>query len=354
MELKNVKLLNDNFKFVNANLTFGEKIEQITPAENGILYVIPGFIDIHSHAAVGTDAMDSDVDLAKWTKYMRKNGVTTFFPGTVTGTDEELISACERLKDSDGINLEGPFLSPEKKGAHVESKIKPVDLKLLEKIKDSVKITTVAPEIPGNMEKIPEIVKMGIKVSVGHSAADYETAKKAFSLGATHVTHLYNTMNPYLHRDPGIIGAALENDNIFCEIISDGIHVHPSVVRNLYKTIGEDRMVLVSDAMRATGLSDGVYTLGGLEVFVKNSQARLSDGTLAGSAYNLYEMVLSAHSFGIPLEKCVKMATLTPARAVGIDNELGSISVSKYANLVVLDEKLKIVDVYYHGKKIDN
>ena len=310
MELKNVKLLNENFEFVNASISFSEKIDAIKEEKNADeVYVIPGLVDVHTHAAIGTDAMDSDVALKSWTDYMHKNGITTFFPSTVTGTPEEIVECVKRLKDADGLNIEGPFLSKAKKGAHVEELIIPVDLDLMEKIKDKAVITTVAPEVEGNMEKIPKLVKMGIKVAVGHSGADYETAKKAFSLGATQVTHIYNTMNPYLHRDPGIIGAALENDNVFCEAICDGFHLHESVVRNLYKTIGPDRMVMISDAMRATGLCDGTYTLGGLDVYVKDGKARLIDGTIAGSTSNLMDMVKSAHSFGIPFTDCVKMAS---------------------------------------------
>lgn len=354
MEIKNVKLLNDDFKFVNASLTFGERIEKITPENTAEdLYVIPGLIDIHTHAAIGTDAMDEDVDLDKWTAYMRKNGITTFFPTTVTGTAEECLKIVERLKDADGINLEGPFLSKEKKGAHVAEKIIPIDTELCEKLKKKVVITTVAPEVDGNLEKISTLVKMGIKVSVGHTAANYETAKKAFAAGATHVTHLFNAMNPYLHREPGVIGAALENDKIFCEIISDGFHLHPSVVLNTFKTIGDDRMILISDAMRATGLNDGEYTLGGLDVIVKDKKARLKDGTIAGSTSNLYDMLRCAASFGIPLESAVKMATITPARAAGIDKNLGSLTVGKFSNIVVLDKNLNIISVYYHGEKIN-
>lgn len=353
MQLKNVKLLNDDFKFINADISFNEKIEKIAPADfSEDLYVIPGLVDIHTHAAIGTDAMDEDIDLASWTSYMHKNGITTFFPSTVTGTPEELRAACERLKCADGVNLEGPFLSKEKKGAHVEEKIIPVDVELVDSLKDKINITTVAPEIEGNMEKIPELVKLGIRVAIGHSAADYETAKKAFSLGATQVTHIYNAMNPYLHRDPGIIGAALENENVFCEAIADGFHLHESVVRNLYKTIGADRMVLISDSMRATGLSDGKYALGGLEVSVCDGKARLIDGTIAGSTSNLFNVMRKAVSFGIPLYDAVKMASLTPARSVGIEKNIGSLTAGKLANIVVLDKSLNIVSVYYHGEKV--
>ena len=353
MILKNVKLLNEAFEFTDADISFGETIESIAPSDgDGTLYAIPGLVDIHTHGAVGTDAMDEDVNLGAWTSYMNKNGITTFFPTTVTGSTKELSRALERLRGTDGVNLEGPFLAVSKKGAHDASKIIPADTEFVRKYSDIIKITTIAPETEENLRAIPEIAEMGVRVSLGHSAADYETAKKAFSMGATQLTHTFNAMNPLTHREPGMIGAALSDDNVFCEVISDGFHLHGAVVNILYRLLGADRMVLISDAMRATGLSDGEYTLGGLAVRVKDGKARLSDGTIAGSTSNLMNMLRHAVSFGVPLNEAVKMASLTPARAVGIADRVGSLAVGKRADIVILDKALNIIEVYCRGIKL--
>lgn len=361
MILKNAKILTDNFQFNTLDIRFDETIREIgqnLQSENepqlnasGML-LIPGLVDIHTHGALGFDAMDENCDFPKWKQYLLANGITTFLPTTVTGTEEEIISALNRLKDSDGINLEGPFLSLEKKGAHAAEKIMEIDLDLLNKIKNQVKITTVAPEVGDNMKKIRAVTEMGIKVSVGHTAADYETAKKAFAEGASHATHMFNAMPPLHHREPGTLGAAMENDSVFCEVIADGFHLHPSVVRLLYRALGADRMVLISDCLSATGVPDGEYKSGGLTVYVRDHQARLQDGTIAGSTSNLMTMLRRAVSFGIPLADAVKTASITPARAVGFDRDRGSITVGKRADLVLLKPDLSIVSVFYQGNRI--
>lgn len=351
-------LLYRNGDFEKADIKFSEVIENIGEVtDSGDVfdadgcYVIPGLVDIHTHAAVDVDACDETVDLKKWRSFLLSKGVTTFFPSTVTATNEEILRAVENLKEADGINLEGPFLSVGKKGAHDETKICGVDLELLEKIKHKVKITTIAPEMYDNMEKIADVVNMGIKVSIGHTEANYEVSKKAFGCGATHITHSFNAMPSFHHRDPGLLGAAFENKDVFCEVISDGIHLHPSVVRMIYNEVGADRMILISDSMRATGLSDGTYSLGGLDVYVKDGKATLKDGTIAGSTSTLYDVLKCAVSFGIPLEAAVKMATITPCRAVGIETDRGSLDIGKRADVLVLDKDLNIVKVFYKGKE---
>ncbi|MBR6647273.1 MAG: N-acetylglucosamine-6-phosphate deacetylase [Clostridia bacterium] len=359
MIIKNANILCDDFNFKKSDIRFSEKIEEIGKIEKEEktfdfegCYVIPGLVDIHTHAAVKVDAMDENVDFDKWKSFLLSKGVTTFFPSTVSATPEEIKRAVKNLDKADGINLEGPFLSPAKKGAHLESTLCAVDLSLLSEIKDKVKITTVAPEMFDNMEKIEAITKLGIKVSLGHTTANYETSKKAFSLGATHITHSFNAMPTFLHREPGLLGAAFENENVFCEVISDGIHLHPAVVKMIYQAIGCDRMVMISDSMAATGLDDGKYSLGGLDVIVKDRKATLKDGTIAGSTFTLYDCVKNAVSFGIPLTDVIKMATLTPAKAVSMDDRVGSLSVSKDADIVVLDKDLNVVKVFYKGKEI--
>lgn len=357
MIIKNGMIFSKDCEFEKVDIKFSDKIEKTgeigdcdeTFDASGC-YVIPGLVDIHTHGAIGIDASDETIDFEKWKSFLLKNGVTTFLPTTVTETKEALLKAVKNLENSDGINLEGPFLSPAKKGAHDETKICPVDLDFLSKIKHKVKITTIAPEIYGNIEKIPDIVKMGIKVSLGHTTADYETSKKAFEKGASHITHSFNAMPAYLHRDPGVLGAAFDDESVFCEVISDGVHLHPSVVRMIYNVVGADRMILISDAMRATGIDDGEYVLGGLEVVVKNRKATLKDGTIAGGTSTLYDVLKSAVSFGIPLVDAVKMATATPSRAVGLCDNVGSLEAGKDADILVLDKELNIVKVFYKGK----
>jgi len=359
--IKNGMVFSKNGDFKKTDIKFEDKIQRIGnigsddeffDAEG--CYVIPGFVDIHTHGAVGVDACDDSVDFEKWKSFLLSKGVTTFFPSTVTQTKGALLQAVKNLEMADGINLEGPFLSPLKKGAHDETKICAVDLDFLSKIKHKVKITTIAPEMYDNIEKISDVVNMGIKVSLGHTTADYEISKEAFESGATHITHSFNAMPGFLHRDPGVLGAAFENKSVFCEVISDGVHLHPSVVRMIYTSVGADRMILISDSMCATGMEDGKYTLGGLDVFVKDGKATLIDGTIAGSTSTLYDMFKYAVSFGIPLEDAVKMSTLTPSRAVGIDKNVGTIEEGKDADIVILDKKLNIVKVFYKGKLISD
>lgn len=362
MQLRNVNLLNGSFSFELADITFSDRIEKIEPAGTNMLensidmegkILIPGLVDMHTHGAIGLDGMDSTIDFHKWQKWLLSNGITTFLPATVTATFDEIRAALANLKEAEGINLEGPFLSPGRKGAHDETKMVPVDLNFLNEMKDQVRITTIAPEEYDNLDKIKDVVKMGIKVSLGHCELDYDMAKQAFDNGATVVTHIFNAMNGLSHRAPGVVGAALENDNVFCEVIADGIHLHPSVVMMVYRHIGSDRMILISDCMAATGLCDGEYRLGGLHVTVHDRTARTDDGAIAGSTFQLMDMVRSVHKFGVPLGDAVKMATLTPARAVDLAAHVGSIEVGKKANLVVLDADLNIEDVYYLGQKIN-
>lgn len=360
MLIQNAKVLTDKFIFENVDVRFGETIfaiGKLYPTSNETVMnasgkmLIPGLIDIHTHGALGFEANGEDCDFEKWKAYLLERGITTFFPTTITATPDEILSAVERLKDADGINVEGPFISAAKKGAHDENKIIEVDLYLLDKIKDKVKFTTVAPEVGSNLFKIKAITEMGIRVSIGHTAADYQICKEAFEQGATHVTHTFNAMNPLHHREPALIGAAVENDNVFCEVISDGFHLHPSVVRLLYRALGADRMVLISDAISALGVPDGEYISGGLQIFVRDGEARLEDGTIAGSTTHLFKGVQNAISFDIPIEDAVKMATLTPARAAGIEADRGSITVGKRADLILLNDDFSIDTVFYKGQK---
>ncbi len=367
MLLKNATVFTENCKFEKTDIkiengkliAIGTNLADTNVVDLTGKYIIPGLVDIHTHGAVGTDTMDNDFDFEKWQKYLLSFGVTTFFPTTISESDENLCATLERLAKNDsviGINLEGPYINVSKRGAHNEKTIRPADINEMKKYIDisggKIKITTVAPEIEGNMEFIKELKVDGrVVASAGHSSADADTAVASFKAGVTNLTHTFNAMNGLLHRQPSLVGAALATDGVTCEVISDGIHLHPLVVLMLYKTLGSDRMVLISDSMAATGLADGNYALGGgsMEVIVKDSVARTLDGAIAGSTKNLMQMVRCAIEFGIPKEDAIKMASITPAKAVGMDKSIGSISTGKTADLVICDEALNVINTFKDG-----
>ncbi len=354
MIIKSTNILAPDFSFQAGTLAFSDKIEDSatgTVLDCGDCYVIPGLVDVHTHGALGFDANDTAVDYPAWKEFLLSKGVTTFLPTTVTDTPENLTAAIGRLRAATGINLEGPYLSIEKKGAHDPALICPVDIDFLNSVKDRVKIVTVAPEAADNLEAIKAVTQMGIRVSLGHSNATYEEALSAIEAGATQVTHIFNCCPPLLHRTPGLIGATFDSESVFCEVIGDGLHLHPSIVRMLYRQLGTERMVLISDAIAATGLHDGTYRLGGLEVFVKNSEAHLADGTIAGSTVTLYDVLCRTVSFGIPLADAAKMATATPAKALGLSG-IGTLSPGYDADILVLNQDLSVRHVFYKGKQV--
>ncbi len=354
MIIKSNNILTPDFSFKPDTLAFSDTIGESgsdTVLDCEDCYVIPGLVDVHTHGALGFDANDKTADYATWQAFLLSKGVTTFLPTTVTDTHDNLIAAFDRLSGATGINMEGPYLSAEKKGAHDPALICPVDTDFLDTVKDRVKIVTVAPEVAGNSETIQKITELGIRVSIGHSNATYEEAQSAIGAGATQITHIFNCCPPLLHRAPGLIGAAFDSDSVFCEVIGDGLHLHPSIVRMVYRQLGADRMVLISDAIAATGLCDGTYRLGGLEVFVKHREARLADGTIAGSTVTLYDVLCRTVGFGVPLEDAVKMATATPAKALGLSG-VGSLQPGYDADILVLNQDLTIRHVFYKGKQI--
>ena len=366
MILRNAEVLTGGFAFEKLDLEIGETISDIfmkddrdIPAIDDVLdlsgcYVLPGFFDMHTHGAVGIDSMSYE-DFSVWRDYMYQNGILNFFPTTVTGYRDEVISALEKLAREDevvGINLEGPYLNKKRRGAHNEDAIRPADLAEMRDFQkasgNKIKVTTIAPEVEGNIAFIQQITKEGIRASLGHSEATYQQAMEGFDAGAIDCTHLFNAMSSLAHRAPGLPGAALDRKEAFCEVISDGIHLDPAIVRIAYAVLGSDRMILISDSMAATGLADGEYQLGELKVIVTDGTARTEYGAIAGSTKNVRQMVQKAISFGIPMTEAIKMATLTPARAMGLDDRIGSIEIGKQADLVVTDTNL---DVLYAIKK---
>lgn len=251
-----------------------------------------------------------------------------------------------------GIHLEGPFISKAKKGAQKEEYIIPADMDALQELQHCaeglIRLVSIAPETEGSIECIAGL-KEQFYFSIAHTMADYETACKAMKAGACHVTHLYDAMPVPTHREPSVLGAAADCKTVDVELICDGIHVHPSVVRNTFRIFGDNRVILISDSMRATGMKDGKYTLGGQAVLVKGSLAALADGTIAGSVTNLFDCMKMAVSMGIRKESAIKAATVNPARSIGIDDIVGSLEVGKRADILITDEELELQRVFIGG-----
>lgn len=392
MIIKNVKVYTDEKKFTEGIvITKSDKIEQvILGAEsysvddekeeiidgNGC-YCLPGMIDLHFHGCQGYDVCDGTKEaLEVISEYEASIGVTAIAPATMTLPVQELedvlANAAEYKKmqeegntasgaDLLGLNMEGPFISKIKKGAQDARNIIPCDVEVYQKFQKAadglVKFIGIAPEEKGN-EKAAEFIsqiKDEVSVSLAHTNADYDTAKGAFDAGANHVVHLYNAMPPFTHRAPGVIGAAADSPHVMSEIICDGVHIHPSAVRTAFRMMGAERMIFISDSMRAAGMPDGQYTLGGLDVAVKGNRAELvSDGALAGSVTTLPDCVRTAvKEMDIPLETAIACATIHPAKSLGVDELYGSITVGKKADLVLWDKDLELKTVIKDGKMLE-
>ena len=317
------------------------------------LLVLPGLVDIHSHGAAGEDFSDGNPEgLKKILRYERSCGITSYCPTSMTFPKERLRQIFASIKGAQteegakvvGINMEGPFLDPAKKGAHVEKWIAAPDVAFVRELNQDVdglvRLVTLAPNMDGAEEFIKEMHEE-VCISLGHTAADYDCASRAMKLGAHHVTHLYNAMQPFGHRAPGLIGAAMDDPECMVEMICDGYHIHPSAIRAAFRMFGPERVIL-SDSMRAAGMENGTYELGGQEVTVKDRKAVLKDGTLAGSATNLYGCMCKAVEFGIPLEQAIMAATANPARSIGIFDRVGSIRIGKQADLLLASENLEL------------
>lgn len=326
------------------------------------LYVLPGLVDVHSHGAVGCDFSDGDLEgLKKILSYEYSCGVTSYCPTSMTIDKDELRRIFRQMGDFAeeegmayvaGINMEGPFLDAHKKGAHLEEHIMAPDVDFFRECNaasgNRIRLVTLAPNVEGATEFIEQL-RDEVVISLGHTAADYETSKAAFAAGANHVTHLCNAMMPLEHRKPGLIGAAADTENCYPELICDGIHVHESMVRAIFKLF-PGRVVLISDSMRATGMENGTYDLGGQQVTVNGKLATLADGTIAGSATNLYDCMRTAVSFGIPMEEAIAAATMNPAKSIGVYGEVGSLAPGKRGDVVLADKELKLMRVIGGGR----
>lgn len=338
-------------------------------------YAVPGLIDIHFHGCGGYDLSDGTVEaLAGLAKYEASVGVTGIVPATMTLKEERLFEICraaaayaEMPETYDraafcGIHLEGPFIAAAKAGAQDSAHIRLPDVELFDSLQEAcghrIRLVDLAPETEGAMEFIEAVCKKAVYektvVSLAHTAADYDISMKAFAAGASHVTHLYQAMTGFHHRAPGLIGAAADSEAVTVELICDGIHAHPAAVRTAFKIFGDDRIILISDSMRATGMGDGKYDLGGQEVSVTGRLATLRDGIIAGSVTDLADCLrIAVLQMGIPLESAVKCATANPAKRIGIYERCGSITPGKLADIVLLrKEDLSLRQVILKGVAI--
>ena len=361
--------------FVSRDVCFdGEKLEQSSADgktyDASGCYVIPGLTDLHFHGCVGEDFSDATPDgLQKMADYELSRGVTQICPAGMTLGEDQLTRICEnaaahRAKNPGGaelvgLHLEGPFLCKAKKGAQNEAFLHDPDPAMLHRLQQAaqgmVKLVTLAAEQPGALEFIRSAQEDGITVSLGHTTADYDTACAAYEAGARQATHLFNAMPPFTHRAPGVVGAAFDHPQVKVELISDGVHIHPSVVRAVFQLFGAGRVILISDSLRATGMPDGRYPFGGQEIEVHGNRATMADdpNTLAGSVSDLMACMRSAVSFGIPLHDAVRAAAVDPAQVLGIFDRLGSLDVGKTANLAILDRDLNLKDVFFRGQLVD-
>ncbi len=368
--------LNRKFEHATVMLSDGKlKILQGSiPQKNGEIIdatgkrVIPGMIDIHTHGAVGVDVNDADADgLKKIGKFFAGNGTTSWLASVLTDTTEQTERCIDQYlawdqSDADaaqllGLHLEGPFLAREYKGAMPEHLLRKPDIALVkkyqERAKGNIRYMTVAPELEGASKLIAELGKIGIVAAIGHSGADYETTKRAIKAGARCSTHTGNAMRSLDRHEPAILGAALESD-IYSEMICDGLHLHPGIVRLWLKVKGWERMVAITDSIMAAGLPDGTYHLGVNEVIVRDKDARLvSNGARAGSTLTQIKALRNVLAFtGESLERVLPLFTENPAKVIGVFDRKGSIEDGKDADIVILDADLKVDCVFLRGKKL--
>lgn len=325
-------------------------------------FVSPGFIDIHIHGSKGHDTMDGELEAINIiSETILKNGVTSFLPTTMTMDLDSIYKALDTIKKSMtydklkgakvlGAHMEGPFISPKYKGAQKADYIIKPDYKLIEEYMDIIKIITYAPEEDENFNFLENVLKnKDTTLSIGHTDGTYEDAQDAIKKGVSHSTHMFNAMTHLHHRKPGVVGAIMDSD-VSTEIIADNIHLHKAIYNIAYKLKGPDKLVLITDAMRAACLKCGNYDLGGQEVTVKDNAARLKDGTLAGSVLKLNKAVKNIYeSTNLPIYECVKLASLNPSKVININNERGSLEKNKYADIIIFDEQINIINAIVEG-----
>ena len=368
MKISNAQVFIDG-RFMSGGIEFETDVREVGPQVTGGTdaqgcYLIPGLIDIHTHGAMNEDASDGKPEgLMKMSRYYAAGGVTSWCPTTMTLKEPELTKAMHAIRDfvrpadgakAAGIHLEGPFLSLKKCGAQNPDNLHAPDADMFHRLNEAsgglVRLVTVAPEEPGALPFIREVSKTAA-VSLGHTTADYDTAMAAYEAGASHATHLFNAMPALNHREPGVVAAA-SDAGATVELITDGFHIHPAIVRLVHRLFGE-KLVLISDSLRCAGMPDGDYELGGLPITLTGGVARLrGSSTLAGSSVHLMDGLRRAVSFGVPLEAAVLAATLTPAKAIRQEHRIGSLAPGKAADFVVLDADLNVRAVYIDGAPV--
>lgn len=374
---KNASVYAEGKGIIRTSVYFDDKIrqiggyvagaEEIELPENAV--VLPGFIDEHIHGAGGSDAMDGNTkDLAIIAKTVAKEGTTTFLATTMTQSKENILKAMRAVKEYReaageqgariaGVHLEGPFIAAAHKGAQPLEYVAAPDAKTFDEYNaacgNAIKIITLAPETDGALDFIRHIVAQGTVVSIGHTGAKYAEVKAAMEAGATNVTHTYNAQSPLHHREIGVVGSALLLEDLYCELICDTIHVSVPAMQLLVKNKRADKLALITDAMRAKGLADGVSELGGQTVYVKGGEARLADGTLAGSVLRMNRALQNmVEKVGVPLTQAVDYCTINPARTLKMENEAGSIAEGKRADFAVLNDKFDVLYTVRDGKII--
>ena len=328
--------------------------------------VAPGFVDIHVHGGAGHDTMDATPQaIQAMAQFFASHGVTGFLPTTMTAAKEATLAAienvalCQREQTGGaqtlGVHLEGPYISSSEPGAQPVQHIRPADPdEYCEFFAwNNIKLITLAPEIPENRELIAYAVQRGATVAVGHSAASYDEVRRAVWLGLSHSTHTFNGMGGLHHGEPGTAGAVLTCDEIMAEVIADNIHIHPAVIKLLVRAKGVRRTVLITDAIRAAGMPDGTYELGGQRVTVKEGVVRIATGSLAGSTLTMDRAVRNAMAAtGLSLAETLPMASCNPARAIGMEREKGSLEPGKDADVILLDDALRVVMTMVGGKVV--
>ncbi len=375
---KNATVYVDGEGLKKTTLCFEEKIEKISrcaikDAEEIELpegaIVLPGFIDQHIHGAGGSDGMDGTVeDIAIIAKTIAAEGTTSFLVTTMTQSPENITKALQAVKEYKaangeegarvvGVHLEGPFIAAAHKGAQPLEYVKQPDITAFDGYNaasgNAIKIVTLAPEVEGADALIQHLKEQGVVASIGHTGAKFPDIEKAVSAGASNVTHTYNAQTALHHREIGTVGSAMLIDELNCELIADTIHVSVPAMRLLIKNKPDDKLTLITDAMRAKGIPDGVSELGGQTVYVKNGEARLEDGTLAGSVLRMNRAIQNVvEKVGVPFTKAVDFATINPARMLNIDNETGSIKVGKRADFTVINENYDVLLTIRDGKVI--
>lgn len=369
------QILKDKVIFIRKGkiIAIKNKKDVIIPSDAEVIdardrFVVPGFIDLHVHGGGGSDIMDGRYEAVKQVAATHSRfGTTAFLPATMTMGKDKIIESLKSVNEAFvkgtgaaevlGVHLEGPYINPEKKGAQKEEDIRGPSieefLEFNEISGNLIRLITIAPEMPGAIDFICWLEKQKVIASVGHSNATYGQVQKGIKAGLTHVTHTFNAMSGLDHRRPGVVGATLSSPKLIVEMIADLIHLHPVAMKILVKAKGIEDVILITDAIRATGRPEGTYDLGGQEVIVSNGQARLKNGTLAGSVLTMDKAVRNLiNEVGIPLPEAIQMATFNPAKCLGVEGKKGSLEPGKDADIVILDKKLEVEQTIIKGKVV--